>query len=106
MIASSASIFASSTRSTPPAPITQGTPTYSPFTPYSPSSRQAQGSTRFLSLRKASAISMAESAGETKAEPVLSSATTSPPAFLVRSTMASSFALESRCCTGMPATVQ
>ena len=45
-------------------------------------------------------------AGETKAEPVFSRFTTSPPAFLVRRTIASIFACGSSFVTGMPATVQ
>ena len=52
------------------------------------------------------AISMAENAGETKADPVLSRPTTSPPAPLVRSTMASIWASSRNWVTGTPATVQ
>src|SRR5436190_23270684 len=37
--------------STPLAPITTGTPTYMPLTPYSPLRNAAHGSTRRLSLR-------------------------------------------------------
>ena len=44
--------------------------------------------------------------GDTNAEPVFSRFTTSPPAFLVRSTIASIFAWGSSFVTGMPATVQ
>ena len=39
------------TRSTPPAPMTTGTPTYRPRTPYSPSRYAAQGRTRRLSFK-------------------------------------------------------
>src|ERR1700733_4346014 len=48
---SSAFIAISTIRSMPPAPITTGTPTYRFFTPYSPFSSAAHGSTRFLSFR-------------------------------------------------------
>ena len=51
------------TRSTPPAPSTQGTPTKAPPTPYSPSQYAAQGRMRFLSLMIASAICTEPEAG-------------------------------------------
>src|SRR6185312_4583396 len=48
----SVSFMAISTiRSTPPAPITTGTPTYKSLMPYWPVSSAAQGRTRFLSFR-------------------------------------------------------
>ena len=74
--------------------------------PYSPSQRQAHANTRFLSSRIASAISSAESAGETNAEPVLSRPTTSPPAPLVRSTISSIRLASISWVIGTPATVQ
>ena len=49
--ANAAFIDTSTIRSMPPAPITTGTPTYRSFTPYSPFSSAAHGSTRFLSFR-------------------------------------------------------
>ena len=45
--------------SIPPDPITVGTPIKNPSTPNSPSHNAAQGITLFLSLRYASAISIA-----------------------------------------------
>src|SRR5215213_1781778 len=48
---SSPSSLISTMRSTPPAPITTGTPTNTLSKPYCPVSLAAQGSTRFLSLR-------------------------------------------------------
>src|SRR3954453_359942 len=53
----------STIRSTPSAPSTHGTPTYRSLTPYCPVKCAAQGSTRFLSFKKLSAIAMALVAG-------------------------------------------
>ena len=113
IVCSSALSLNSITFSTPPAPSTVGTPTKYPFTPNSPFRYTQHGRTRFWSFRIDSTMASAADAGEKKAEPVFSRATTSPPAFRVRFTIASmtSFALaalpyfrSSSSMTGIPAT--
>ena len=49
--------------STPLVPIMVGTPPYVPVKPYAPSTKAAQGTTRFWSFMNDSAIWIAEAAG-------------------------------------------
>jgi hypothetical protein len=89
--------------STPFLPSTTGTPTNSPCTPYSPSSRAQVAMIFFLSKTIASTISSAASAGDTNADPTPSMPITSPPALRVRVSISVSVFSSTNLVAGMPA---